>query len=491
MERKFVSQNVLLGLFLLFYSLFFFQKIDLTHADLGQHLKSGEIFWKQGFPVSTNYYSYTAPDYPAVNHRWAAGAIYHAIWRISGFEGLSIFQSLLNVSVLFFFLLAARNKSDPLSAFFFAMLAVPLITLRTEIRPEFFSYFFLSVYFFLLSRLRPHEHTRILWVLPLMQVLWVNLHFFFFLGPFLILLFWLENRSKFLLKIFLTNAAACLINPFHIHGALSFVSILAGQRLGILAENQSTLKSGGPCDWYFQWMLATESILILAALLKKKTKRHMPSILMTLCMGAVAWKYVRNYPLFGLFFIPVSAGIASDLIHELPGNTKERARKTMLATLSMVVAASLLIPGHLFSPWKGSLGIGLLPENERAAILFKKFRLEGPIYNNYDIGGYLIFELFPKERVFTDNRPEAYPPSFFPEIYTPISAGEGGWKAMDKKYGFNVIFSRYDSTEAPKNLFLARRLKDPEWALFYVDDRILILLKRSAKNAELIRKMNL
>jgi len=53
-------------------------------------------------------------------------------------------------------------------------------------------------------------------------------------------------------------------------------------------------------------------------------------------------------------------------------------------------------------------------------IFFKENNLQGPIFNNYDIGGYLIFNLFPQEKVFVDNRPETYSSEFFQEDYIPM-----------------------------------------------------------------------
>src|SRR3989344_7654629 len=125
--------------------------------------------------------------------------------------------------------------------------------------------------------------------------------------------------------------------------------------------------------------------------------------------------------------------------------------------------------------WAGrSIGIGLAKSVEGAGEFLKTNRVPGPVFNNYDIGGYLIFNLYPKERVFVDNRPEAYAVSFFGNTYIPAQEDDNKWKEIDERYKFNAIyFYRLDATPwAPP--FLVKRIKDPKWVPVYVDNYVLI-----------------
>ena len=75
----------------------------------------------------------------------------------------------------------------------------------------------------------------------------------------------------------------------------------------------------------------------------------------------------------------------------------------------------------------GDAQLGLLPKINAAADFYKTNKIQGPIFNNYDIGGYLIFHLYP-EKIFVDNRPEAYPTSFFQDVYIPMQENNDIWK---------------------------------------------------------------
>jgi hypothetical protein len=125
---------------------------------------------------------------------------------------------------------------------------------------------------------------------------------------------------------------------------------------------------------------------------------------------------------------------------------------------------------------------------QESAKFFVENDVQGPIFNNYDIGSYLIFRLFPSERVFVDNRPEAYSVSFLKDVYRAMQRDEELWKKMEQRFQFNVIyFSRRDRTPWAKP-FLVRRMQDASWAPVYADRYALILVKRTEANRELIRR---
>lgn len=101
--------------------------------------------------------------------------------------------------------------------------------------------------------------------------------------------------------------------------------------------------------------------------------------------------------------------------------------------------------------------------NNASAEFFKKENVQGPVFNNYDIGSYLIYYLFPQERVFVDNRPESYPASFFKEIYIPM---------QEKEYNFNAIFFSHCDYTPWGQKFLINRLNDKDWVPVFADQFI-------------------
>lgn len=68
-------QAVILAFLMVWYGWFFLEKINLTTADLGRHLKNGEMVLNGEWGIlTTNFYSYTEPGFPVVNHHWGGGS---------------------------------------------------------------------------------------------------------------------------------------------------------------------------------------------------------------------------------------------------------------------------------------------------------------------------------------------------------------------------------------------------------------------------------
>jgi hypothetical protein len=335
----------------------------------------------------------------------------------------------------------------------------------------------------------------------LLQILWVNLHIFFFLGLFLILVFLCEslinNKDKGAIKQYFLLLAivsiTCLINPFGIKGALVPLTIF--KKYGyMLAENQSVIfmqkRFHSPAYYYFEFIFALMVLSFIGIVLKRKMKNSILPLLVAIFFSAFSWRAIRGIPMFGLFFIPVASVNFYSLVQGI-GRRIKNILKYIILILSVILVLLLVLWRLYYSPERGALGIGLLPGSHLSAYFFKQNKIEGPIFNNYDIGGYLIYHLFPEHKVFVDNRPEAYSVSFFKDTYVPMQEDENMWKKVDKQYNFNAIyFYRHDFTPWAQP-FLIKRLQDPLWAPVFVDNYTLILLKRNEKNKRLIQSYEL
>jgi len=191
----------------------------------------------------------------------------------------------------------------------------------------------------------------------------------------------------------------------------------------------------------------------------------------------------RNLPHFGFFAI-VSLSLNAKCL--FPG-----LRINKLYWIFPYCAAGVALAYCLsdaFSNYNLSFRTGLMKTGQDSAEFFRVNDLKGPMFNNYDIGSYIIFSLFPSQRVFVDNRPEAYSKEFFEATYIPMQENEEKWRIMDSKLQFNsIFFYRHDLT-ARAQTFLIRRIRDPSWAPVFVDDFTIIFLKRNILNSELIKK---
>lgn len=484
-----------MSLLLIFYfGLFFAQKINLTTADLGRHLTNGKVFLKQGIIISTNFYSYTEPNFPVVTHHWLSGVVFYLLNSAVGFTGLSWFYVLVSGLTVYLFYKTAYVKSDFHSAVFFTLLMIPLISDRKEIRPEGFSYLFMGVYYYLLT-LYFKRKINLKYLLPaiiIIQILWVNLHLFFIIGIFIIGIFTSrEFISKFILKkynkfketaiLFTVTVIVSLINPYGITGLLEPFNILKEYGYMII-ENQTVffMQKRAPSFVFFQveFLSAMVILTVVHILINKKWRQYFVSGLLVLAFIILSFRAIRGIPIFGLFFVPFAA-------QYFYKNFRKYTPK--LSIISVLVFVTTLIPGNYFSFVRPGFGFGLISGINDSANFFEKNNLTGPIFNNYDIGGYLIYHLYGQEKVFVDNRPEAYSVAFFKNVYIPAQEDEKAWQEVSQKYHFNTIyFYRRDATPWAQP-FLIERIKDPEWIPVYVDNYVLILVKNNGQNQDIIK----
>ena len=522
----FCLTKIFLFAFLLFLlSILYCPKINLTIADLGRHIQNGAVTLSQGFPVSTNYYSYTEPAVKVVNHHWGAGVVFYWVWRFFGFEGLSVFYCLLLLLSFLLFFKIARDMSNFSLAFFFSVLSIPMITSRLEIRPEGFSYVLAGLYLNVLYRYKVQKlDGRWLWAIPFLQVLWINLHGYFIFGILLVGFFcidaWLnENRGqlKQLFKIELASVFACFLNPFGWQGVVVPFKIFEKPTYTII-ENMSVFVRHKMFPDHIGYIHFEVMFFILILLLcfmgKEQLRKNILPILIMGFFSTLAWSAIRFLAMWGFFYIPITAGLCFSLLKNWSIIKKTVLNRAALITASLVLVCSIIFKSHYYSLynsglfhlmsqesstkswfWEGLKNLrklpGLLPDSNASANFFKKQQLKGPIFNNFDIGGYLIFHLFPQERVFMDNRPEAYSASFFKSIYVPMQNDEAVWQKMDELFGFNAIYFQHQDATRWAKPFLARRMQDPEWALVHIDSFAVILLKRNEQNAAVIARYNI
>ncbi|MEI6438257.1 MAG: hypothetical protein WCO69_05875 [Candidatus Omnitrophota bacterium] len=491
-------------------------RINLVTADLGRHLSNGRLFLSDGRILSTNYYSFTWSDFPAVCHHWGFGVLAAAVWKAGGFSGLSLAYTSLLLATFLLALWTARRVASTGAVVLAGLLALPLIGSRIEIRPEGISTLFLMLEYFLFQEWRAGRlDRRWLWSIVVIQLAWVNLHILFFTGLLLGVIYLIAATAaerKRLLPVMAGALLVSLLNPFTLKGLTEPLTIFQGYGYD-LAENQSVFFMmkrfpGTPLYGYFLFIFLTGCLLLVGWMVRERSwRKALPQVLAWALFGLMALKAVRAAAMAGFVFIPVAAESLAVLA---AGAWLFRRVVTAGALVLLVLAA--LVPAVIWSPMKKfapliaeernrqslfyvlarpALWSGLMPGVERSAAFFHSSGLKGPVFNNYDMGGYFIYYLFPRERPFVDNRPEGYPVDFLRNTYITMQSEEPAWQAAQKKYAFEVIyFYRQDITPWAQP-FLLRRLDDQAWAPVFVDDYMIIMARRGGVNAGVIGRYEL
>ena len=472
--------------------LFSWHTLTSIYQDIGRHLTLGELIWRTHEVPRTNLFSYTNPNHPFVNHHWLGEVMLYLADRAVGLSGLIALKAGLIALAFVLSLAACLRRHLLLPAALTGLVAAFIILERTDVRPEVLGFVFLGWFLFVLYR---HPGGRLVWTLPFVQLFWVNSHISFFMGPFVFVAWALGGvirdgpaafRSVRLWLLGGVIAVATLLNPWGLSGALQPFTILSDYGYSIV-ENKSYFflrayhyQALTSIALYLGFVLTAASFVLN----RSRLRHNVMGLLLAAGTAVFALVMIRNYPLFALVMVPV---ILRNL-DEAGLRWSRRGGWLVSALLALIVAST--VQGQVFRRVSGGMEFGLhVPEGHQHAVdFFRENGIRGPIYNNFDIGSYLIWKL-PEEPVFIDGRPEAYPSEFLQETYIRSQERDDVWERMVTEYGLNAIVWNTRDITPWSRAFVARIQTDEDWVPVYFDGQIAILVRDLPRNAELIARL--
>nr|HVZ58532.1 hypothetical protein [Patescibacteria group bacterium] len=330
----------------------FFHHITAFDQDLGRHVLTGKIILQTLHVPTTNLFSYTYPAFPFINHHWGSEVVFYLVFHTTGSLGLFTL-SLLIILAAFFLQLRGTKSSPPIIIVPLAIMYLRILSERTDIRPELFSFFFLSLIVTILYRNREHT-TRLIYLLIPLELLWTNMHIYFPIGVLVTALFLIEeiilkrknlrNRHTLTLgAVFLAMGGMTLINPHFLTGALYPFRVF--QNYGYtIEENQSPffLQSLGFATPTFPYLEVTIIILFLSLLFTIRKSRIIDWLL-SLTFTLIALMAVRNFPLFVFTTFIACCTASSNLLSALP---KIRGKPFWKITWILLISFFLLWQTH-------------------------------------------------------------------------------------------------------------------------------------------------
>ena len=274
-----------------------------------------------------------------------------------------------------------------------------------------------------------------------------------------------------------------LLNPNTLSGALYPFHVFDNYGYSI-EENQNLFFLWGYAQKrtiVFFWIYV---LLLFSTLFVRGKKTRPIDWLLAVTFTYLGISAIRNMPLLiYTTFIPFSYHLSNVIARSAKQNVaiSKQSNNRAMKQWILVPCLLLLFLWQLFYILKTKpVGVTTPTGASKAVNFLQKYHLKGPIFNNFDIGSYIIFRLYPKEKIFVDGRPEAYPVSFFQQTYIPMQEDPKLFAKIDKKYHFNTIFfSHTDQTPWAKQFF-QDIVKNPTWKIVYLDDTIIILSKKNA-----------
>lgn len=489
-----IFQSLILLSFLFFiFTLTFTSSIDFNQ-DLGRHLKLGEIITTTKNIPNNNLFSYTNPDFPFINHHWLPELIFYHLSKLIGLNALLYIKTLLIIASIFIVTILTIRRTGFNLAIIMALVFSPFILERADIRPEIFGYFFFSLILFVL--LNYPKNKLLIYFIPIIMLFWVNTHISFIFGVLLVFLLiakvYFQNKDFKALIVLSAGLFLLFFNPHNIKGVFYpfFIfnnygyTIVENQNLFFL--NQMTFN---PLIKYYFFI----SPLVVFSLIILTLKRRFLSSLLLGIYFFLALSQIRHLPFFVLIAIPtisqsIKLLLTSKKLKPILSHRLQLLKSEQIANLIHIflfVLILFLIILNLDSVYfktfdiQKHFGTGFSEDGKDAVIFIKQNHLTGNVFNNFDIGGYLIYKLYPEYSFFVDNRPEAYPKEFIQSIYIRLQEDKKIRDEVFKKYKINtIIFAHTDQTPWART-FLESIYKDLKWKIVYIDSAMLILVNNT------------
>jgi hypothetical protein len=485
------------------YILLSSQQISLRKSpDLGRALRDGELVMAGETAVlHENFYSYTNPAAEFPNHHWLSELLAYGASKAAGWEGLNLCYMALGAAAFLLYFRIAEHEAGLLVTAPFAAALMPLMIVRSGVRPEVFSMLLLAVFFTVLWRV--HRGTlpaRWLWMLPVLEMLWVNFHAGFALGPVIIGTFLVAelihfrdpdrampgSRLSTLAAILALTILAGLVNPNGIRGLLFPVTVSSNYGMDV-QENLSMLRlQDTPIV-----PIMEIAVLLLAGIwvmaYRRRVRVEWPLLLLSGSFALMSLVFYRIYVFAGGFLlVAICLNIAR--IRAVPKAVKSKTKtKSSTAWLGWVWAAALCGIFAFAAPRWNSAGLGLEAGDADLSEFLHTNNIAGKVFNGFANGAYLIHYL-PEQKVYIDSRSEAYPAAFIRDDYTRALQNEDAWRRIVGIYDFDFIcFIQMNREEGQ---FILRRLQDPEWAAVRAASDV-VLVRRKPQFADVIAKHKL
>lgn len=521
------QKTLLWGTFVLYLGFLLLRRETAINQDLGRHLRLGEMILAGGeqrtCALYKNCLTYTHPDYPFINHHWGSEVIFYLIYKSGGFGGLIVLKALiLGMAFLITAKHAIKNQKSEttviniITVISVIFLSIQMMADRLTLRPEIFGYLLFCLLFWKLDKYEERLPRRGLLAMTLTTSLiilvWVNLHISFVFG---LVLIWIWGISKFTsnfmrsdlpggqptfkvgpLAIAIISTLITLINPNGIKGALAPLNILKDYGYTV-AENMTPffMAQFKPQPEYWIYGVLLAAVLLLWGINKLgptnfcKTKVRRVKIFeeITLMVFSIfPLMAVRHLPFFGLV-IPILLtqilyGIR--LPREVTGRYLPRNDSIVWIISGILIVLALINPIPLAYARLSPIGLTIDNRHELAIQFIKQNKIQGKMWNDYDIGSFLEWKL-PEYKTFVDGRPEAFPVEFFENVYKPMQEKQEVWDRETEKYEVEWVFAALTDTTPWFQKWWMMIQIHPDWKIVYLDDYSAVLVKKNGINSRI------
>lgn len=495
---------------LLFAAILFFGLLGMTarsatDPDLWWHLRTGQWIVETGHVPHSDPFSFTRAGHAWVSHEWLSDVQFYELWKHAGPAALIVYSALITTAgFLLLYLRCLFSSANPHGAgveAHWAAAATALGALAAApswgARPQMFTFTLASLVLWLLEA-GEHRPRLLFWIPPLF-LLWLNLHAGFALGPALLLAYgvgllmetalgstpWPQTRP-ILLRILLLLLACLALVPLNPSGAqlyrYPFDTLRSSGMRSLIGEWHSPdFHAGMYRPLLLLWLL------LLTALASSRSRPKGRVIVPLVLVSFAALDAVRHIPIFVLLAIPViAAALPATPSLAVPARRSDSARfqPFFYGAVVILMATFALLKWESLARLQDAREAEHFPQ--KAVAFLRAASHPNPqthldnqperLFVYYDWGGYAIWKLYPEYRVFADGRADLYVAGpngddLLRQSIKTVPELRPGWRDILDRWKVQAVLV------PPSSALAQALLLDADWHTEFSDSKAMVLLR--------------
>ncbi len=402
--------------------------------DLAYHIRTGlQILTTHGVP-RVDHYSFGAADVPWFDQQWLSQVVFAMGWKAGGWATIIALRgAMVSIGMGTLYLACrwqgTRVRTSVLLAVGGFLIALPNLSAR----PQIFAVPLFTATLWLLATRRAYP--RRLAVIPLLVVVWANLHGSF---PLALLLVGLALAADLLDKdlrsagwtalTLVGVGLATAVTPFGPHVWNYVWDLLRNPQIrkGVSEWEPPRLDSA----WGIGYWASVLGVLVLAWI--RRSHVRIVDLLTLLAFGFMGAEAGRNELWWGLVLPVVVAGWFPARTDKV-ARTASGRREGMPLKLVLAAAAIALLPW-----WRGSAPGSFLDDAPTGVVTAVRDQPAGSRVFAPQVWGSWFEREAPDQLVFLDSRIELYPPPLWQDYVTMYNA-KPGWAETMARWHVTVV----------------------------------------------------
>ena len=454
-------------------------------GDLGRDLTLGNYIFITHQVPSHDLLSYTKLGQPRPPYEWLAQLSFVVAYHWLQLDGVVLLVAFI-IGAAFFMVYreASRQSEMPFTALILTLWAATASSIHWLTRPHIFSFLFFAIWVSWLEQIRKEEKFQ-LWFFPILMLVWVNTHGDFIFG----ILAWLAYFAGWLWEYIIKSTNRETGKKFLFIGATSLIAtgitpdlwhnwdaVLNNHSAYILERTAETMPPNFAIPNFWPFAILMVSAIILLVLNRKRIALSHVFLLGGLAVSSLI--IARNIPLAAVAATPIMATWIGQSampkwwskIEAAFSSTDKSLHGFFWPTLSILIALGLL--AHHYSNTHTTIynfNAQIFPV--QATDWLETHPMQGNMFNDLNWGGYLLYRLWPAQRVFVDSQSDFYGETFIRQ-YANMYNGGPDWNEELTQYKVSWIIVPANSAVS-----LTAQQDTNHWKIDY-EDKIAIIFER-------------